>query len=510
MPLFAYKKSGGKKLSLNYRSTRDAENVVTASQAILQGLAVDGGLYVPNELPTLNLDFQDLATKSYQEVAFIVLKAFLTDFTDEELMSCINGAYDAKFDDSAIAPLKKVGDTHYLELSHGATLAFKDIALSILPYFMTVAAKKNNVDREIVILTATSGDTGKAAMAGFSDVPGTKIIVFYPKSGVSPIQEKQMVTQKGDNTFVVGIKGNFDDAQTNVKNIFNNSELKAQLAENGYQFSSANSINIGRLVPQIVYYVYSYAQLIKRQEIKLGDKINFVVPTGNFGNILAGYYAKQIGVPINKLICASNENNVLTDFFTTGIYNRNRPFHVTTSPSMDILISSNLERLIYHIAGNETLETKNRMSDLATSGEYTITDSMRDQLSEFYGAEASEHEVKETIAAIFSEHDYLIDTHTGVATVAYQKYLAQEKDSTPTVIVSTASPYKFPQHVMAAFKEISSETSDFSTVQQLNTLSKVPIPASVTELFTAPILHDTVIESADMEETVKAILHLKD
>lgn len=229
-----------------------------------------------------------------------------------------------------------------------------------------------------------------------------------------------MVTQKGDNTFVVGIKGNFDDAQTNVKNIFNNSELKAQLAENGYQFSSANSINIGRLVPQIVYYVYSYAQLIKRQEIKLGDKINFVVPTGNFGNILAGYYAKQIGVPINKLICASNENNVLTDFFTTGIYNRNRPFHVTTSPSMDILISSNLERLIYHIAGNETLETKNRMSDLATSGEYTITDSMREQLSEFYGAEASEHEVKETIAAIFSEHDYLIDTHTGVATVAYQ------------------------------------------------------------------------------------------
>ncbi|MGX7418210.1 threonine synthase [Carnobacterium gallinarum] len=498
-------------MGLNYQSTRDANNVVTASQAILQGLAVDGGLYVPTEMPKLDLNFKELANKTYQEVAYLVLSAFLTDFTEEELMYCINGAYDQKFVDPAIAPLNKVGNVNYLELFHGSTLAFKDIALSILPYFMTVAAKKNKVDAEIVILTATSGDTGKAAMAGFSDVPGTKIIVFYPKDGVSPIQEKQMVTQKGENTFVVGINGNFDDAQTNVKNIFNNTDLKEELRQEGYQFSSANSINIGRLVPQIVYYVYSYAQLIKSGEIKDGDLINFVVPTGNFGNILAGYYAKQIGVPINQLVCASNENNVLTDFFTTGTYDRKRPFHITTSPSMDILISSNLERLIYHIANNEVSETKHRMEQLLADGEYSITAEMNQNLEKFYGEQATEEEVKEIIATVFNENHYLMDTHTGVAAAAYQKYQKATQDSTPTVIVSTASPYKFPQHVMDAFATDTFilESEEAKLVQQLHEFSNLPIPPSVTELFTAAVLHDTVIDAAEMEATVKNILNLK-
>lgn len=497
-------------MELHYQSTRDAHNIVTASQAILQGLAVDGGLYVPTEMPELELNFDELAKKSYQEVAYLVLSAFLTDFTKEELMYCINGAYDQKFVDPAIAPLKKIGDAHYLELFHGSTLAFKDIALSILPYFMTVAAKKNNVDKEIVILTATSGDTGKAAMAGFADVPGTKIIVFYPKDGVSPIQEKQMVTQKGTNTFVVGINGNFDDAQTNVKNIFNNAALKEELSHAGIQFSSANSINIGRLVPQIVYYVYSYAQLVKNGAIKNGDTINFVVPTGNFGNILAGYYAKQIGVPIQNLICASNENNVLTEFFSTGKYDRKRPFHITTSPSMDILISSNLERLIYHISGNEANETKTRMEQLITDGEYSITPEMEANLVQFHGYEATESDVKTSIKSVFEDTGYLMDTHTGVARAAYQKYQQATQDNTPTVIVSTANPYKFPQHVMDAFagKEFTLANDDEALVQQLHDFSQLPIPTSVHELFTAPVLHNTVIETKDMETIVKKILGL--
>ena len=329
-------------MELLYRSTRGAKEPVTASKAILQGLAEDGGLFVPDSIPKLTCSMEQLAGMTYQETAYEVMKLFLTDYTEEELKYCINSAYDKKFDTDVIAPLAKVEDAYYLELFHGATIAFKDMALSILPYLMTTAAKKNQVKNDIVILTATSGDTGKAALAGFADVPGTKIIVFYPKNGVSPIQEKQMVTQKGDNTFVVGIHGNFDDAQSGVKAIFGNKELAKELDQAGYQFSSANSINIGRLVPQIVYYVYAYAKLLESGEIKDGETINVTVPTGNFGNILAAYYAKQMGIPIGKLICASNDNKVLYDFFRTGEYDRNRPFILTTSPSMDILISSNL------------------------------------------------------------------------------------------------------------------------------------------------------------------------
>ena len=398
-----------------YKSTRGKEETVTASMAILKGLSEDGGLFVPTEIPKLDVPMDELAKMSYQETAYEVMKCFLTDFTEEELKNCINNAYDEKFDTKEIAPLHEADGAYFLELYHGATIAFKDMALSILPHLMTTAAKKNQVKNEIVILTATSGDTGKAAMAGFADVPGTKIIVFYPKHGVSPIQEKQMVTQKGNNTYVVGITGNFDDAQTAVKKMFNDKELEAELDAAGYQFSSANSINIGRLVPQIVYYVYAYASLVRQGKIKDGQEINVVVPTGNFGNILAAYYAKQMGLPVHKLICASNDNKVLYDFFRTGTYDRKRDFILTTSPSMDILISSNLERLIYRIAGGDAKKCAELMQSLTAGGEYTITEDMKAQLADFYGNYCTEDETAKTIAEIFKDSHYVIDTHTAVA-----------------------------------------------------------------------------------------------
>ena len=351
-----------------YKSTRSHTTPVTASQAILKGLAEDGGLFVPDHIPTLEVSMKELSGMTYQEVAYEVMKLYLTDFTEEELKGCINKAYDKKFDTDVIAPLAYADGAYYLELFHGATIAFKDMALSILPHLMTCSAKKNQVKNEIVILTATSGDTGKAALAGFADVEGTKIIVFYPKNGVSPVQEKQMVTQKGKNTHVVGIHGNFDDAQTGVKKLFGDTELAKEMDAKGYQFSSANSINIGRLVPQIVYYVYAYATLYGQGKLTDGQKMNVVVPTGNFGNILAAYYAKNMGVPIDKLICASNDNKVLFDFFQTGTYDRNREFILTSSPSMDILISSNLERLIYKISGEDAEKNAALMESLSKTG----------------------------------------------------------------------------------------------------------------------------------------------
>ena len=385
-------------MELIYRSTRNANETATASQAILKGLANEGGLFVPDSIPALDVSLEDLAKMNYQQVAYEVMKLMFTDFTEAELKHCIDSAYDSKFDTPVIAPLVNKAGAYYLELFHGSTIAFKDMALSILPYLLTTSAKKNGVKNEIVILTATSGDTGKAALAGFADVPGTKIIVFYPKHGVSPIQEKQMVTQKGDNTFVVGITGNFDDAQTGVKKMFSDAELAKYMDEKGYQFSSANSINIGRLVPQMVYYVYAYTRLVADGTIKAGDKINVDVPTGNFGNILAAYYAKEMGLPIAKFICASNDNKVLFDFFQTGTYDRNREFILTTSPSMDILISSNLERLIYKIAGNDAEKNSELMKELTTDGVYTITDDMKAKLAEFYGGYATEAETAATIA----------------------------------------------------------------------------------------------------------------
>lgn len=495
-------------MPLLYQSTRDEKNIVTASEAILQGLATDGGLYVPTQFPDLHLDFAKLATQTYQEVAEFILQAFLTDFTAEEIKACVAGAYDEKFDDPVIAPLEKKGDSYYLELFHGPTFAFKDLALSILPYLTTTAAKKNQVEKEIVILTATSGDTGKAAMAGFADVPGTRIIVFYPEKGVSKIQETQMITQKGANTHVIAVKGNFDDAQSAVKVMFNDTELKEKLAKNNQQFSSANSMNIGRLLPQVVYYVYTYAQLVKGNEITIGESINVSVPTGNFGNILAAYYAKKIGVPINQLICASNTNNVLTDFFTTGEYNRKRPFYLTTSPSMDILVSSNLERLIYHLSGDDAKQTKEWMDALLVDGQYQISSTMLAELAEFYGAFATEKEVEETITSVFKEELYAIDPHTAVAKSVATKYREEQGDPLKMVVISTASPYKFPRTVVEAITGRVSEADDFTLVHQLEALTGIALPQAVKELTDLPILHTQVVEVTEMQQAVESILHL--
>ncbi len=495
-------------MELIYKSTRNSQETATASMAILKGLANEGGLFVPDTIPSFDVTIEELAKMDYREVAYNVMKLMLTDFTEEELRYCINSAYDSKFDTDEIAPLVKKAGAYYLELFHGSTIAFKDMALSILPYLLTTSAKKNSVKNDIVILTATSGDTGKAALAGFADVPGTKIIVFYPKNGVSPIQEKQMVTQKGDNTFVVGITGNFDDAQTGVKKMFSDVELNKYLEAKGYQFSSANSINIGRLVPQMVYYVYAYTRLVANGDIKAGDKINVVVPTGNFGNILAAYYAKEMGLPINKFICASNENKVLYDFFETGCYNRNRDFILTTSPSMDILISSNLERLIYRIAGNDATKNKELMLALTGAGEYTITDDMKNNLSDFYGNYASEEETAATIKKIYESDDYIMDTHTAVAATVYDKYVAATGDTLPTVIASTASPYKFTRSVMNAIDNEYDKQTDFQLIDELNRLSSVKVPQAIEDIRTAPVRHNTVCEKEEMLDVVKKFLNV--
>ena len=491
-----------------YRSTRSNSEPVTASQAILKGLSDDGGLFVPDHIPALDKSLLELAGMSYQQVAYEVMKLFLTDFTEEELKNCINNAYDSKFDTEKIAPLVQADDAYYLELFHGSTIAFKDMALSILPHLMITSARKNNIKNEIVILTATSGDTGKAALAGFADVKGTRIIVFYPKNGVSPIQEKQMVTQKGANTFVVGIHGNFDDAQTGVKKIFSDKELAKEMDEKGFQFSSANSINIGRLVPQICYYVYAYAQLLKDGKITEGEKINVVVPTGNFGNILAAFYAKNMGLPIDKLICASNDNKVLYDFFRTGTYDRNREFVLTTSPSMDILISSNLERLIYRIAGNDAEKNKALMQALNGKGAYTITDDMKKQLADFYGNYASEAETAATIKRVYESDQYIMDTHTAVAASVYDKYVKETGDTTPTVIASTASPYKFTRSVMNAIDSAYDKQSDFELVDELNKLSGVKVPQAIEDIRQAEVRHDIVCDKEDMLAEVKKFLNI--
>lgn len=493
-------------MEILYKSTRGTGECVKSSEAILKGLSKDGGLFVPTAIPKLDISMDRLAEMSYQEIAYEVMSRFLTDFTEEELKACIAKAYDSKFDTQEIAPLVKAGGAYYLELFHGATIAFKDMALSILPHLLTTSAKKNHVKNEIVILTATSGDTGKAAMAGFADVPGTRIIVFYPKNGVSPIQEKQMVTQKGNNTYVVGITGNFDDAQTAVKKMFNDKAMEEELDKAGFQFSSANSINIGRLVPQIVYYVYAYVNLFKNGEIKDGEKINVTVPTGNFGNILAAYYAKNMGLPIDKLICASNENKVLFDFFSTGSYDRNRDFILTSSPSMDILISSNLERLIYRIVGENADKNREMMEQLSKGGIYQITEEMRSQLADFYGNFATEKETADAIKALYQNTGYVIDTHTAVAACVYEKYVKDTKDSTKTVIASTASPFKFTRSVMDAIDSKYDSMGDFELVDELSKIANVKVPNAIEEIRTAPVLHDTVVDVPDMPAAVKNVL----
>ncbi len=491
---------------VTYSSTRGDSAKLTASMAILKGLAADGGLFVPDSIPALDKSLKELAEMDYQHLAYEVMKLFLTDYTEDELKKCIAAAYDSKFDTEEIAPLSESCGSYYLELFHGATIAFKDMALSLLPHLMTTAAKKNGLDKEIVILTATSGDTGKAALAGFADVPGTRIVVFYPKSGVSPIQEKQMVTQRGANTMVVGIHGNFDDAQTGVKKIFGDAEFAKELEEKGFVFSSANSINIGRLVPQICYYVYAYTRLLKEGRIADGEEINVCVPTGNFGNILAAFYAKNMGLPVKKLICASNTNKVLFDFFESGTYDRNREFHVTTSPSMDILISSNLERLIYYIAGGNAGRCAELMSELSAGGKYTITDSEKEGLKDFFGGYADEKETSEQIKKIYSESGYVIDTHTAVASYVCDQYKAKTGDNAPVVIASTASPYKFTRSVMNSIDPEYDKKTDFELIDDLAKLSNTAIPQAIEDIRTAPVLHKTECDINEMKNVIEGFL----
>lgn len=482
---------------LKYTGTRNDSVSVSASYAVLKGICDDGGLFAPSQIPKPDLTLEELCAMDYKSLAYEIMKLYLTDYTKDELMSCINAAYDEKFDDKKIAPLIQKGGVGFLELFHGKTLAFKDMALSILPHLLKTAAKKQGQKKEIVILTATSGDTGKAAMEGFADVDGTRIIVFFPEDGVSPVQKRQMVTQTGANTCVVGIKGNFDDAQNAVKEIFTDKDLENELFENGFVFSSANSINIGRLVPQIVYYFYAYAQMAEQGSIHIGDKINFSVPTGNFGNILAGYYAKCMGLPVNRLICASNDNKVLYDFFNTGSYNKNREFVVTVSPSMDILISSNLERLVFMKTG--AAETKKLMEALKSSGEYSLK--LRE--TNFTGEFATKEETFAAIKKMHSETGYVMDTHTSVAYAAYEKYKAKSGDSTPAVIISTASPYKFAGDVLAAINGSTGNANAFPRLSELEKLSGVKIPAPIANLENEEIRHSNVCERNEIKDFIK-------
>ena len=493
-----------------YKSTRDSSVNITSAEAIVQGISKDGGLFVPSEIPSISMDeIVKLGDMSYSERAAYVFAKYLTDFTDVEIRYCTDNAYSTKnFESENIAEISHLFEgTYVLELWHGPTCAFKDMALQILPYLLTTSAKKINIDKKIVILVATSGDTGKAALEGFADVPGTQIMVFYPEDGVSPMQKRQMTTQDGSNVAVCALKGNFDDCQTGVKNIFGDKEIAEKLEANKLMFSSANSINWGRLAPQIIYYISAYATLVKDAEIKAGDKINIVVPTGNFGNILAAYYAKNMGLPVNKLICASNSNKVLTDFLTTGVYDRNRDFITTISPSMDILISSNLERLIYRIAGEDAVKNAALMKELNTTGKYEITPEMKEKLADFYGNYASEKETADTIRDLYEKTGYVIDTHTAVAASVYHKYKKDTNDTdTKTVIASTASPFKFSRSVMDAIDPKYDSLSEFELVDELSRIGNVKIPQAIEEIRSAEVRHKTVCEVEEMPEVVKQFL----
>lgn len=496
-----------------YTSTRDKSIKVTAAQAIAQGISEEGGLFVPCELPQFNLEkVSSMVNMSYIDRAKTVLKEFLTDFSEEELNYCVEGAYAAaKFSSAKIAPTVNIdGNKNILELWHGPTCAFKDMALQLLPYLMTVSAKKTADGKTIVILVATSGDTGKAALEGFKDVENTKILVFYPVDGVSPMQKLQMTTQEGGNVAVCAINGNFDDAQSAVKSIFTNAEIKEELAKKNMMFSSANSINWGRLVPQIVYYFSTYCDMIEMGKINAGDEINVVVPTGNFGNILAGYYAKKMGLPIKKLVCASNSNNVLTDFLKTGTYNKNRDFYTTTSPSMDILISSNLERLLYHMSGEDDKLVADLMDKLVTDGKYTVSDELIAEIQTMFDAGyTNEDHVDETIKSHFDKYKYLCDTHTAVAVKVYDEYVKTTGDDIPSVIDSTASPYKFSASVLKAVSngEIP-EIDEFEMVRELNRVTGADVPAPLASLKDKTVRFTDVCNKEDMSRMVFKLLAL--
>mgnify|MGYP005760287351 CR=1 FL=1 len=495
---------------MNYNSTRNSGCVVTAAQAIAQGISQEGGLFVPETLPGLSReDLEKMIGMSYNEKAKMVLSRFLTDFTSEELDYCVDSAYnDRKFDSANISEISRVGDSAYLlELWHGPTCAFKDMALQLLPYLVTTSSRKTAPDKEIVVLVATSGDTGKAALEGFADVPHTRMLVFYPENGVSDMQKLQMTTQSGENVSVCAIKGNFDDAQSGVKKIFTDPVIAAELEKNGQMFSSANSINWGRLVPQIVYYIAAYTTLVEQGEIEMGETVNVTVPTGNFGNILAAYYAKLMGLPIGKLICASNRNRVLTDFIRTGVYDRNRDFYTTTSPSMDILISSNLERLLYQLCGKDDAVIRDWFGKLSSEGKYAVSDSVKEKLqADFWGGFCDDQETAETIKKTFNEYGYLCDTHTAVAVKVYQDYTAQTGDKTKCIIASTASPYKFNDAVLAAITDEAIPADPFEQAEMLSRISGTTPPASLMELKTKKVRFTDSVEKQQMVEKVKEML----
>ncbi len=498
-----------------YVSTRGWYGKVTSAEAIKRGLAPDGGLFVPDT--QVRLDHEEIVSLSkmdYKERAIFILRRFLDDYTDEELAECVNGAYGSgKFDGAGVAPVVKLSENAYmLELWHGPTCAFKDVALQILPRLLVKANKKTSEDCETVILVATSGDTGKAALEGFRDVEGTRIIVFFPDDGVSQVQKMQMVTQEGSNVYVIGVRGNFDDTQSGVKAIFSDEELGADMLRNGFRFSSANSINWGRLVPQIVYYFSAYADLLATGEIKEGEKINITVPTGNFGNILASWYAREMGLPVNKLICASNENNVLTEFINTGIYNREREFRKTISPSMDILISSNLERLLFELAGRDAGQVRDWMDRLKNEGRYAIYGEEKRKLNEMYWAQYStEQETVETIREVYQEYGYLVDPHTAVGIDVYEKYVIATGDMTKTVIASTASPFKFNRSVAGAIfgEDRIAGMDEFELLDVLSRHCSLPVPAGLAGLAQRPVLHKRICNREDMKDQVMQILDLK-
>ena len=496
-----------------YKSTRDSSIRVESAAAIAKGISEEGGLFVPESIPSISMDeLKSLAGMNYAQRAAFVFSKYLTDYTDAELRYCTESAYTTKaFDTENIAEIAHLFEgTYMLELWHGPTCAFKDMALQILPYFLTTAVKKLNMDKKVVILVATSGDTGKAALEGFKDVPGTEIMVFYPVEGVSDMQKRQMVTQEGENVTVCAVKGNFDDCQSGVTKIFTDHTVLDALEKGDMTFSSANSINWGRLVPQIVYYVSSYVSLAESGEIAYGDLLNVVVPTGNFGNILAAYYAKMMGVPLGKLICASNINKVLTDFIRTGVYNRNRQFYPTTSPSMDILISSNLERLLYLLTGEDDAQIREWFTALAEKGTYEVTDAVKAKLTEqFYGGFCDDAETKATIAELYQKYGYTCDTHTAVAVKVYEDYRKETGDTTKTLIASTASPFKFSASVLDALgKKPADGTDEYDMVELLHEVSSMEIPQSLAALKTKPRRFDGSIDKSEMQQFVLQELHL--
>ena len=493
-----------KDMTMKFTSTRSLQSL-ESSGVITRGIAADGGLFVPESFPVLTEDLvKKLIPMTYKERAAEILKLYLTDFTQEEIARCVDGAYTDTFENNDPAPLKALDDRlHILELWHGPTCAFKDMALQILPYLLSISAKKTAAGKTMVILVATSGDTGKAALDGFADVEGTRIIVFFPQNGVSAMQKLQMTTQKGNNVAVCGIEGNFDDAQSGVKAIFADEKMRSSLAERSFEFSSANSINFGRLLPQIVYYVSAWCDLLKSGRIACGEKFNIAGPTGNFGNILAAYYARQMGVPVGKFICASNRNNVLSDFIRTGVYDRNRPFHTTTSPSMDILISSNLERLLYHLYNGDHKKIAALMDSLKKNGSYTIEPDVLEKLqADFYGGFCDDCQTSAEIGKMFKEYSYLCDTHTAVALHVYEQYVKETADNRPCVVASTASPFKFAPAVLSAVEEGSFEGDEFAVTEHLSAVSGLAMPEALASLKDQEVIHKSSIDKKDMAKFI--------